>query len=174
MGGRPQPLRWGHHLREPGPRVLGIAGRGFGSACSGPTGTGALERSSFALLLLGIAAGMALLLATIGVYGVISYAVSQRTRELGMRMALGAQTGDVKGMILRQGLLLSLLGVTIGLGLSLGLTRVMAGLLFGVSPTDPVTFAAVGTALTAVALTASYLPAHRAAGVDPMRALRSE
>ena len=69
----------------------------------------------------------------------------QHTRELGMRMALGAQTGDVKGMILRQSLLLSLLGVTIGLGLSLGLTRVMAGLLFGVSPTDPVTFAAVGT-----------------------------
>ncbi len=94
--------------------------------------------------------------------------------ELGIRMALGAQTGDGKGMILRQGLLLSLLGVTIGLGLSLGLTRVMAGLLFGVSPTDPVTFGAVGTALTAVALTASYLPPRRAAGVDPMRALRSE
>jgi ABC-type antimicrobial peptide transport system permease subunit len=133
-----------------------------------------VARTSFTLILLTIAAAVALLLGIIGVYGVISYAVSQRTGELGMRMALGARGLDVMGMVLRQGLLLSIAGVAIGLTLSLGLTSLMAGLLFGVSPTDPVTYAAAAAGLIAVALLASYLPARRAAGVDPMTALRAE
>jgi predicted permease len=133
-----------------------------------------VARTSFSLTLLSIAAGVALLLGIIGVYGVISYAVSQRTSELGMRIALGAPAERVRGMVLRQGLMLSLVGVTIGLGLSLGLTRLMSGLLFGVSPVDPVVLGAVSTGLVVVALVASYLPARRAAGVDPMTALRAE
>lgn len=91
-----------------------------------------------------------------------------------MRIALGAPAVRVKGMVLRQGLMLSLAGVTIGLGLSVGLTRLMSGLLFGVSPVDPVTFGAVAVGLVVVALVASYVPARRAAGVDPMTALRAE
>ncbi len=133
-----------------------------------------IARTSFTLTLLGVAAGVALLLGVIGVYGVISYAVSQRSRELGLRMAMGAQAGQVKGMVLRQGLVLSVIGVTIGLALALGLTRLMVGLLFGVSPVDPLTFLAVAAALIGVALVASYLPARRAAAVDPMSALRAE
>ncbi len=133
-----------------------------------------VARTSFSLVLLSIAAGVALLLGIIGVYGVISYAVSQRTSELGMRIALGAPAQRVRGMVLRQGLMLSLTGVIIGLGLSVGLTRLMSGLLFGVSPVDPVTYGTVAAGLVVVALVASYLPARRAAGVDPMTALRAE
>jgi predicted lysophospholipase L1 biosynthesis ABC-type transport system permease subunit len=133
-----------------------------------------VARTSFTLMLLTVAAGVALLLGIIGVYGVVSYAVSQRTRELGMRLALGARAAEVKGMVLRQGLILSLVGVGLGLALAFALTRLMADLLFGVSPTDPVTFTVVAAALVLVALTASYLPARRAAGVDPIQALRSE
>jgi len=133
-----------------------------------------VARTSFALVLLAIAAGVALVLGIIGVYGVISYAVSQRSRELALRMALGAQAGHVKGMVLRQGLLLCAIAVTIGLGLAFGLTRLMAGLLYGVSPVDPVTFLAVAAGLSGVALAATYLPARRAAGVDPMTVLRAE
>jgi len=133
-----------------------------------------IARTSFTLALLGVAAGVALLLGVIGVYGVISYAVSQRSHELGLRMAMGAQAGQVKGMVLRQGLVLSAIGVAIGLALALGLTRLMAGLLYGVSPIDPLTFLAVAAVLIGVALVASYLPARRAAGVDPMDVLRSE
>lgn len=133
-----------------------------------------VARTSFSLVLLSIAAGVALLLGIIGVYGVISYAVSQRTSELGMRIALGAPAERVRGMVLRQGLMLSLVGVIIGLALSTGLTRLMSGLLFGVSPVDPVTYGAVAVALVVVSLVASYLPARRAAGVDPMTALRAE
>ncbi len=133
-----------------------------------------IARTSFTLVLLGVAAGVALLLGIVGVYGVISYAVSQRSHELGLRMALGAQTGQVKGMVLRQSLLLAGIGVAIGLALSYGVTRLMAGLLFGVSPLDPLTFLSVAGGLTGVALAAAYLPARRAAGVDPMEALRAE
>ncbi|KPJ89637.1 MAG: hypothetical protein AMS18_12305 [Gemmatimonas sp. SG8_17] len=133
-----------------------------------------IARTSFTLVLLGLAAGVALLLGLIGVYGVISYSVSQRTPELGMRMALGARSEDVTGMVLRQGLVLSLVGLTIGLALALSLTRVMTSLLFDISPRDPVTFTVVPVVLVVVALLASYVPARRAARVDPMVALRAE
>jgi len=133
-----------------------------------------ISRTSFTLVLLCIAAGVALVLGLIGVYGVISYGVSQRRSELGMRMALGARAEDVTGMVLRQGLLLSVVGLGVGMALALGLTRLMAGILFGISPRDPITFAMVPLVLLVVALVASYLPARRAAQVDPMVALRAE
>jgi ABC-type antimicrobial peptide transport system permease subunit len=133
-----------------------------------------IARTSFTLILLAIAAGVALLLGIVGVYGVISYAVNQRSHELGLRMALGARAEQVKLMVLRQSLVLSAVGVTIGLGLAVGLTRLMAGMLYGVSPLDPLTFVSVALGLAAVAAIASYLPAHRAASADPMEALRAE
>ncbi len=135
---------------------------------------GSVARTSMTLVLLSTAAGVALLLGIIGVYAVISYAVSQRTRELALRTALGAQAGQLTGMVLRQGLTLAGLGVAAGLGLALGLTRLLTGLLYGVSPVDPLTFLAVAAGLTAVALAATWLPARRAARVDPTTALRSE
>jgi ABC-type antimicrobial peptide transport system permease subunit len=133
-----------------------------------------IARTSFTLVLLCIAAGVALLLGLIGVYGVISYGVSQRSGELGMRMALGARAEDVTTLVLRQGLVLSAIGLGIGIALALGLTRLMEGLLFGVGARDPLTFALVPVALLTVATIASYLPARRAARVDPMVALRAE
>ena len=131
-------------------------------------------RTSFTMVLLAIAAGVALILGIVGVYGVISYAVSLRSREIGLRMALGARDGDVKGMVLQKGLILSGIGVAIGLVLAFGLTRLMSGLLFGVSSTDPITYGVVAVGLIAVALTASYLPARRAASFDPITVLRAE
>ncbi|KPK56165.1 MAG: hypothetical protein AMS21_12920 [Gemmatimonas sp. SG8_38_2] len=104
----------------------------------------------------------------------ISYAVSQRTREIGVRIALGAGSSTVTGMVLRQGLLLAVVGVGLGLGAAYGLSRLMTSLLFGVAALDPATYAVVAVCLTAVALLATYLPARRAAGVDPMEALRAE
>jgi predicted permease len=133
-----------------------------------------MVRTSFTLLMLGIAAGVALLLGVVGIYGVISYSVSQRTREIGIRIALGAQQGEVRGMFVRHGLVLTCIGVMLGLAAAGGLTRLMSALLFGVSPLDPATFAAVSIALGAVALLACYLPARRASGVDPVEALRWE
>jgi ABC-type antimicrobial peptide transport system permease subunit len=108
------------------------------------------------------------------VYGVISFGVSQRSRELGMRMALGAEAGQVMGMVVRQGAVLAVMGIVAGLGLAYGLTRLMSSILFNVSPTDPLTFGTVAGGLLAVALLASYLPARRAAKVDPIVALRAE
>ena len=133
-----------------------------------------VARTTFTIVLIGIAAGTALLLGIIGLYGVISYSVSQRSRELGMRMALGAPALTVKKMILRQGVLLSMVGIVLGLGMSFVLTRLMSALLFGVNPVDPVTFSVVPLGLMIVVLVASYLPARRAARVDPMQALRQE
>ena len=133
-----------------------------------------VARTSFAMVLLGISGLVALILGLVGVYGVISYAVSQRRGELGMRMALGAQTGQVKTMVLKQGLALAGVGIGLGLVLAFALTRYLSSLLFGVSPVDPLTYGAVAVGLLAVALLASYLPAHRASKVDPMTALRVE
>jgi predicted permease len=133
-----------------------------------------LARASFALVMLGIAGGVALLLGAIGIYGVISYAVSQRTREIGVRMALGADRGSVSGMVVRQGMTLAGIGVGLGLLGAFALTRLMASLLFGVDPVDVPTFAVVSVGLVAVALAASWLPASRATRVDPAVALRKE
>ena len=128
----------------------------------------------FQTLLLGIFGGLGLLLAVVGIYGVISYSVAQRTHEIGIRMALGADAGRVMRLVLQQALNLSLLGVAIGIAASLALTRLMSSLLFGVSATDPLTFVSVTIVLVAVALAACYTPARRAMRVDPVIALRHE
>jgi predicted permease len=133
-----------------------------------------VARTSFTLVMLGIAGAMALALGLIGIYGVISYTVSQRKREIGIRLALGAQSGDVVSMVLRQGAKLALLGVGIGLVAAFGLARLMTSLLFGVTSHDPLTFGAVAALLILIALLACYIPARRAMKVDPMVALRYE
>ena len=109
-----------------------------------------------------------------GIYGVISYSVAQRTKEIGIRMALGAEHGEVRGMFVKHGLLLSVAGLAIGFGASVALTRWRASLLFGVTAIDPATYAAVGLVLAAATLLASYMPARRATAIDPARALRAE
>jgi predicted permease len=133
-----------------------------------------LARTSFTLVMLGIAGTMAFVLGIIGIYGVISYAVLQRTREIGIRLALGEQTGRLRWMFIRSALLLSGSGVAIGLAAAAGLMRLMKSLLFGVSPLDPFTYVSVLIVLTASAVLASYLPARRAAAVNPVEALRAE
>jgi len=133
-----------------------------------------MAQTSFALVMLGIAASVALLIGMVGVYGVIAYAATQRTREIGVRMALGAQIGDVRKMFLRQGLSLTAIGIALGIGLAIVLTRVMSAFLYGVGPMDPMTYAAVSGVLSAVALLATYLPARRASRVDPIMALRAD
>jgi ABC-type antimicrobial peptide transport system permease subunit len=133
-----------------------------------------MARTSFTLIMLGVAGGMALLLGVIGIYGVIAYSVSQRSREIGIRMALGAQPQTVTRIFVRQGLWLSGVGVAFGLGGALAVMRLMSSLLFHVSPADPITYVAVCAGLIATASLASYLPSRRAASVDPVEALRAE
>jgi ABC-type antimicrobial peptide transport system permease subunit len=128
----------------------------------------------FSLTLLSIFSSLALVLAALGIYGVLAYSVAQRTREIGVRMALGARDGIVARMVVREGLGMVGLGLAIGVAGALAVTRVMASLLFDLSPTDPLTFVGVTVVLGAVAVLASYLPARRAARVDPIVALRSD
>jgi predicted permease len=133
-----------------------------------------MARSSFALVMLAIAGGMALLLGLVGIYGVISYSVSQRTRELGIRIALGAPVGALKAMVVRQGVALASAGVIFGLAAAAAGTRLMSALLFNVTSVDPITYITVSIGLVAAAAVASYLPARRASNVDPTEALRAE
>jgi predicted permease len=136
--------------------------------------TKSMARTSFTLVMLGVAGGMALLLGTVGIYGVIAYSVSQRTREIGIRMALGAQQGTLTGMFVRHGLVLAGVGVACGLITAFTVMRLMASLLFRVSPVDPITYGAAALSVVAVAWLASYLPSRRAATVNPVEALRAE
>ena len=133
-----------------------------------------LARTSFTLVMLGLAGGMALLLGVAGIYGVISYSVSQRTREIGIRIALGAQRQAVTRMFVAHGLVLAVIGVAIGLVAAFGVMRLISSLLFEVSPVDPLTYGAVSLTLMAATVLASYVPALRATAVDPIQALRSE
>jgi predicted permease len=133
-----------------------------------------MARTSFTLVMLATAAAVALLLGLIGIYGVVAYAVSQRTREIGIRLAIGARPGELKGMFVRHMVMLASVGVGIGLAAAAGLTRLMSSLLFGISPLDPLTYAAVPPVLLTAAVLASYLPARRVASVDPMEALKLE
>ena len=132
-----------------------------------------MAQTSFAMVMLAIAAGVALLLGVVGIYGVIGYVVSQRTREIGTRMALGAQPADVRRLFLRQGVVLTVTGIVLGVAASMVVTRGMSSLLFGVSAMDPVTYVVVAAALAGVALVATYLPARRASLIDPIVALRA-
>jgi predicted permease len=134
----------------------------------------AVSRSSFNMVLLSIFAGIALVLAAIGIYGLMSYSVHQRTQEIGIRMALGAGRGNMLNLVLRQGMLLAGTGLVLGLALALGATRVLGSLLFGVKASDPQTFGAVAAILAIVALSAAYIPARRATDIDPAIALRYE
>jgi predicted permease len=132
-----------------------------------------MAQTSFAMVMLAIAASGALLLALVGIYGVVSYIVTERTFEIGIRMALGAQRGDVRRLFLRHGLALTLAGIVLGIGAAMLLTPIMAALLYGVAPNDPVTYVGVAIVLGVVTLLATYLPARRASRMEPIVALRS-
>jgi putative ABC transport system permease protein len=131
-----------------------------------------LAQHRFNMLLLALFAALALILAAVGIYGLMAYSVSQRTHEIGVRLAIGAQRRDVLRLVLRDGARLTLVGIAIGIIAALALTRLMASLLFEVAPTDPATFAAVAILLEIVAFAACYIPARRATRVDPLVALR--
>jgi putative ABC transport system permease protein len=133
-----------------------------------------MAKTTFALVMLAIAGAMALLLGVIGIYGVMSYSVSQRTREIGIRLALGVQQRALRGMFLRHGFVLSAIGIVVGIGVAIGLARLMTSMLFQVSPLDALTYAAVSLVLLAAAVLASYLPARRASSLNPIEALRAE
>jgi ABC-type antimicrobial peptide transport system permease subunit len=133
-----------------------------------------LAQRRFAMTVLAAFAAAALLLASLGIYGVISYMVGQRTQELGIRVALGATRRDIMTLVLGHGLKVTLVGVAVGLVAAFGLTRLMRTMLYGVGATDPATFAVIAVLLTIVAVVACYLPARRATRVDPLTALRSE
>src|SRR5262249_32537519 len=133
-----------------------------------------LAQTSFALVMLAIAGAMALVLSIIGIYGVIAYVVSQRAREIGIRMALGAQVGQVRTMFLRQGLLLSAVGLGVGFFAALALTRFMSSLLYGIRATDIATYVAAFAVILAAACLATYLPARRATTIDPVETLKAE
>ena len=133
-----------------------------------------MERTSFTLMMLAIAGAMALLIGVVGIYGVVSYAVAQRRREIGIRVALGARHRELAGIFIVNGLMLAIFGIACGLAGSAILTRVLGSSLFGVSPLDPLTYAEVSLGLLVGALAASYIPALRAMKVDPLEALRSE
>jgi putative ABC transport system permease protein len=135
---------------------------------------GWLADRRFLLLLVGLFACVALILAGVGLYGVVAFFVAQRAQEIGVRMALGAQRSDVLRLVLGEGARMAAIGVAIGIGASLAITRLMSSLFFGISATDPLTFAGVAILLSLVALAASYIPARRAMRVDPVRALRYE
>jgi len=135
---------------------------------------GSMARSSFTLVMLAIAGGMALLIGIVGIYGVISYSVAQRTREMGIRIALGAQQTSLEGMVVRHGVILAAVGVAIGVGGAVAVTRILASFLYGIGPLDPVTYVAVSAGLLGAAALASYVPAHKASTVNPVVALRAE
>ena len=133
-----------------------------------------MTRTSFTLVLLAVAGGMAMLLGVVGIYGVIAYGVSRRTREIGIRMALGAPPAGLRTMFVRDGLLLAGIGAVFGLAAAAGLTRLMQSLLFGTQALDPLTYALVSALLLAAAAIASYVPARRATTIDPVEALHAE
>jgi ABC-type antimicrobial peptide transport system permease subunit len=133
-----------------------------------------MARTSFSLVLLGISGAMALLLGIVGIYGVLAYAVMQRRREVGIRLALGAAPGTVKRIFVYRGMILSGLGIAVGAAVAAGLTRMMSSLLFGVTPLDAATFVAASCVLVVAALAASYIPARRAAAVDAVETLRGQ
>jgi ABC-type antimicrobial peptide transport system permease subunit len=135
---------------------------------------GWLADRRFLLCLVGVFAAVALALAAIGIYGVVAFSVARRTQEIGIRLALGARRGDVLGLVLGEGARMAAIGIAIGVGASLAITRVISNLLFGVSATDPLTFVGVATLLLSVSLAATYIPARRAMRVDPVTALRYE
>lgn len=169
----PDPLSMAPALRQQvwaGDRNLAIAALGT----MNDVVSSSITQQRFILTLLACFAGLALILAAVGIYGVMSYAVTQRTHEIGIRMALGARVGDVLRLVFRQGLVLTLIGIALGMALSFGLTRLMKSLLFDVTPTDAMTFALVAVALVVVALLACLVPARRATKVDPLIALRYE
>jgi len=134
----------------------------------------ATSRARFSAVLLAVFAAIALVLAAVGIYGVMSWLVTERTREIGIRMALGAASGDVVALVARRGAMLALAGISIGVAGALASTRVLATLLYEVKPGDPATYGAMAAVLAGVALAACYIPARRACSVDPSRALRAE